>query len=124
MPTLAQIANALGGEVTGRQVRAPGPGHTDADRSLSVSIGADGDILVHSFASDDPLQCKDYVRSRLGMPAWEPKRRKPMNRHAAPEEKIRRAYSKASRTEVARYDYVGLDGVPLYQVRRYEPKTF
>jgi putative DNA primase/helicase len=27
---------------------------------------------VHSFAGDDPIQCKDYVRTRLGLPAWQP----------------------------------------------------
>jgi hypothetical protein len=29
-------------------------------------------FLVHSFAGDDPIQCKDYVRARLGLPAWQP----------------------------------------------------
>jgi hypothetical protein len=29
-------------------------------------------FLVHSFAGDDPIQCKDYVRGRLGLPAWQP----------------------------------------------------
>src|SRR5262249_24880715 len=28
--------------------------------------------LVHSFAGDDPIKCKDYVRHRLGLPAWQP----------------------------------------------------
>jgi hypothetical protein len=31
-----------------------------------------GGFLVHSFAGDDPIQCKDYVRTRLGLPAWQP----------------------------------------------------
>jgi hypothetical protein len=25
---------------------------------------------VHSFAGDDPIECKDYVRGRLGLPSW------------------------------------------------------
>ena len=33
--SLPQIANALGGEITGNNVRAPGPSHSPADRSLS-----------------------------------------------------------------------------------------
>jgi hypothetical protein len=31
-----------------------------------------GGFLVHSFAGDDPIQCKDYVRARLGLSAWRP----------------------------------------------------
>jgi hypothetical protein len=29
-------------------------------------------FVVHSFAGDDPLVCKDYVRQRLGLPEWQP----------------------------------------------------
>jgi hypothetical protein len=54
----------------------PGPGHSLADRSLSVKIiptntAGDG-FVVHSFAGDDPMQCRDYVRERLGLPSWRP----------------------------------------------------
>ncbi len=35
---LRTIARALGGEVQGRQVLAPGPNHGRSDRSLSVRI--------------------------------------------------------------------------------------
>jgi putative DNA primase/helicase len=72
MIDLRQIAAALGGEVCGQQVRAPGPNHSPRDRSLSVLLTADGFIIVNSFAGDNPLACKDYVRSRLGMPPWQP----------------------------------------------------
>jgi hypothetical protein len=71
---LRSIARALGGEVAGRQVIAPGPGHSRSDRSLSVKLDAtapDG-FLVYSHAGDDWKDCRDYVRSRLGLPAWEP----------------------------------------------------
>jgi hypothetical protein len=71
-PTLAEIQRCLGGEISNGKVRAPGPGHSDADRSLLVSL-SDSDpagFVVHSFAGDDPIQCKDYVRERLGMPKW------------------------------------------------------
>jgi hypothetical protein len=37
-PTFAGIALALGGEVHGREVLAPGPGHSAKDRSLSVTL--------------------------------------------------------------------------------------
>ena len=71
---LCAIARALGGEVSGRRVLAPGPQHSPKDRSLCVSLAPamPGGFLVHSFAGDDPIQCKDYVRARLGLPAWQP----------------------------------------------------
>jgi Toprim domain-containing protein len=71
---LRTIARALGGEVSGRRVLAPGPQHSPKDRSLCVSLAPalPGGFLVHSFAGDDPIQCKDYVRARLGLPAWQP----------------------------------------------------
>jgi putative DNA primase/helicase len=70
MTTLPAIARALGGEVRGRQVLAPGLGHSRRDRSLSIRLdpGAPGGLLVHSFAGDDPLVAKDYVRQQLGLP--------------------------------------------------------
>jgi putative DNA primase/helicase len=74
MLTMQALARALGGEISGRQVLAPGPGHRPQDRSLAIRIepGAPGGFVAHSFAGDDPIQCKDYVRARLGLPAWQP----------------------------------------------------
>lgn len=71
-----QIAAVLGGEVSGREVLAPGPGHSPKDRSLSIKLdsAAPDGMLVYSFAGDDPLECKDYVRERLGLARWEPQR--------------------------------------------------
>jgi putative DNA primase/helicase len=71
MSDLRQIAAALGGEVCGQQVRAPEPGHSPRDRSLSVRLTADG-FIVNSFAGDDWQTCRDYVRGRLGLPQWQP----------------------------------------------------
>ena len=71
---LRSIARALGGEISGRQILAPGPGHSRGDRSLSVCIepeAPDG-FLAHSFAGDDPIICKNYIRRQLGLPEWEP----------------------------------------------------
>jgi putative DNA primase/helicase len=72
--SLMAIAKALGGVVNGRSVLAPGPGHSAKDRSLSVTPSATAScgFLVHSFAGDDPRICKDYVRGRLGLPAFAP----------------------------------------------------
>jgi hypothetical protein len=71
---LRTIARALGGEISGRQILAPGPGHSRFDRSLSIRIepAAPGGFVVHSFAGDDPIVCKDHVRQRLGLPEWKP----------------------------------------------------
>jgi putative DNA primase/helicase len=71
---LRTIACAVGGEVSGRQVLAPGPGHSARDRSLSIKIepNAPDGFIVHSFAGDDAIICKDHVRHRLGLPEWEP----------------------------------------------------
>ena len=70
MSELHDWARALGGEVSGGQVRCPGPGHNPKDRSLSVTIGKDGQPVVNSFAGNDWQECKDYVRSNLGFPAF------------------------------------------------------
>ena len=69
MTNLSAIARALGGEVHGRQVLAPGLGHSCRDRSLAIRLDprAPGGLLVHSFAGDDPLVAKDHVRAVLGL---------------------------------------------------------
>src|SRR5215813_9215059 len=75
LPSLKQIARALSGEVAGDHVRAPGPGHSRTDRSLSVKIdpSAPDGFVVHSFSpSDDPIACKDYVRQKVGLPEFKP----------------------------------------------------
>jgi putative DNA primase/helicase len=68
------IARILGGTVTGRDsANVPGPGHSPNDRSLSIklSAGAPSGFIVHSHAGDDPIDCRDYVRSRLGLGPWQ-----------------------------------------------------
>jgi hypothetical protein len=65
------VARVLCGNVTGRNVVAPGPGHSRADRSLSIKIDAtapDG-FRCHSFAGDDWRACRDHVRAALGLVA-------------------------------------------------------
>jgi putative DNA primase/helicase len=72
--TLQTIARALGGEVSGRQVLAPGPGHSPKDRSLAVSISNDAPdgFILYSHSGDDWRECRDYVRGKLGLPSWQP----------------------------------------------------
>jgi hypothetical protein len=64
-----EVASAIGGEATGSNVMAPGPGHSRIDRSLSIKIDStalDG-FIVHSFAGDSPFVCREYVRAALGL---------------------------------------------------------
>ena len=69
IPSLQEFAAALGGEISGLDVVAPGPGHSSVDRSMSVRPvdGAPDGFVVHSFAGDDPIDCKNYVREKLGL---------------------------------------------------------
>ena len=72
--SIEAIARALGGRVrSGSEILCPGPGHSAHDRSLAVrfSCGAPEGFVVHSFAGDDPLQCRHHVRARLGLTPWE-----------------------------------------------------
>jgi hypothetical protein len=125
--SLQQIARALNGEIRGNQVVAPGPGHSAADRSLSVKISdSSEDIVVHSFAGDDPVECKKYVRERCGLPSFKPNG----NRHSDQDmtRMIQEAIASQNREPrskpVAMYNYENRDGTLLYQVLRYQPKTF
>lgn len=69
MMDLHTAARLLNGEVSGRGILCPGPGHSRRDRSLSVlfSPSAPGGFIVRSFAGDDDLLAKDDVRHRLGL---------------------------------------------------------
>ena len=72
---LRTIARALGGDVTGRNcVSAPGRGTRRTTARLSVRLDADAPdgFVVNSFAGDDWVLCRDYVRQRLGLPEWRP----------------------------------------------------
>lgn len=74
---LRTIARALGGEVQGRQVLAPGPNHSRRDRSLSVRLSAQSPTgyIVFSHAGDDFRDARDYVAAKLGLgsDAWRTK---------------------------------------------------
>ena len=92
--SLHQAARALGGEIVGAQIVAPGPGHSPRDRSLRVAISASSPqgFIAHSFAGDDWQTCRDYVASRLGLdwdgwkrdrPDPEPNVKPPIDQQAA-----------------------------------------
>ena len=64
------IVSVMGGAVTGRNsCSVPGPGHSKADKSLSIRIDPADPLgfKVHSFAGDDWQTCRDYVAATLGL---------------------------------------------------------
>jgi hypothetical protein len=71
--------------------------------------------VVHSFAGDDPLRCRDYVNDKLGLPEWKPTE---TNSHG-----INGSAAAASKV-VATYDYRDAAGQLAYQVIRKQPKAF
>jgi hypothetical protein len=87
---LASIARVLGGEINGGQVLCPGPGHSPKDRSLSIRLdpSAPDGFVTHSFAGDDAIACRDYVRDRFGMPAFKPNGHKTERHEPEPSSQI------------------------------------
>jgi RecA-family ATPase len=119
MHDVRAAARALGGDVSGRDgVVCPGPGHSRQDRSLSVSFDptAPDGFVVHSFAGDDPIICKDHVRDKLGIDAFKPsgKAANGTGKHAP----------NGDGRVVATYVYTDQDGAPLYRVSRLASKKF
>jgi RecA-family ATPase len=130
---LQSLARALGGVISNGQVLAPGPGHSPTDRSLSVKPdpSAPGGFLTHSFAGDNAIQCRDYVRSRCGLPAFKPNGENGRRRATSDEITALVASAAASQRRdkpkrpSATYRYVDETGALLYEVLRYDnPKTF
>jgi putative DNA primase/helicase len=116
MTALRDLAQRLGGDVSGDQVLCPGPPpHSAKDRSLAVKPNGPDDVLVFSFAGDDPLECLAYVRGRLGVAKPERERRsapKPPSR--PPSDAWRAIWDEAHhprRTLVERY--LASRGLPL-----------
>ena len=115
-----QVARALGGKARGKQVTAPGPGHSRLDRSLAVTVDAhapDG-FVVYSHAGDDPIRCRDHVRDRLGLGTWKPRAK---GNGAAGSTNGRKT---SDAKLIAAYTYMSETGEPYLRVLRYEPKTF
>ncbi|SIN88740.1 Virulence-associated protein E [Bradyrhizobium erythrophlei] len=109
--SVEQIVAALGGQVTGRDAcNVPGPGHSAKDKSLSIKIDptAPDGFLVYSHAGDAGIECKDWIRQKLGLPQWTP------------------ADQKASGPNAGMTDYLykKADGTPYLRVRRTADKRF
>jgi RecA-family ATPase len=141
--TLRQIATAMGGEVSGKQVLCPGPSHSAQDRSLSIAPSNETElgVMFNSFAGDTFEACADHFRKKMGLPDFAPNGKG--NGHAAapqlPSDAVRKAANARKRAALAKhaaqaagdgekkiaavYDYC--DGSTLlYQVVRYSPKSF
>lgn len=63
------ITRAKGGDWRGHGGLIPGPGHSAADRSMSVTNRGLDDVLLYSFAGDDELAFKDRLRAEGLLPA-------------------------------------------------------
>jgi hypothetical protein len=131
MFTLETLRKSLGGKITNGQLLCPGPGHSAKDESLSIKLDprAPDGMLVYSFAGDDPIVCKDYIREKCGLPPFKPNGKAHLRRRT--DEEVERALkaaimrSSAGKSNVvARYDYTDRVGALLYQVERLEPKSF
>jgi hypothetical protein len=119
LPSIDKIAEALGGDVTNGKALVPGPGHSAEDRSLAIkcdSAAPDG-FMVHSFAGDDPIVCRDHVRRKLGLPEFKSKEKKKS-------EKRNGARKPAWSPIIDRYVYRQADGTPYLQVCRTAAKGF
>jgi putative DNA primase/helicase len=65
---LRAIAQALGGEIAGGQVKAPGPGHSPRDRSMTVRPNPEkrSGFDIYSHAGDEFAECYRRVREAIG----------------------------------------------------------
>lgn len=63
MIDLAELAKRAGGSFNGTDAVIPGPGHSKADRSLSLTIGRRGRLIAHSFAGDDKAAIDMHLKS-------------------------------------------------------------
>jgi AAA domain len=84
-----------------------------ASLSIRLDDKAPDGFVVHSFAGDDPIRCRDYVREKAGLPGFKPNG----GRRSSPQRSARAKI-------VATYDYTDVDGALLYQVVRLDPKDF
>lgn len=79
MLTLNAIARALGGQVSGREVLCPTPGHSKRDRGTAIRIaeGAPDGVLVACYNGGwrEAAQVKDALRAAGLLPAYDGARR-------------------------------------------------
>jgi putative DNA primase/helicase len=98
--------------------------------SRSIPTRRDG-FVCHSFANDDPITCKDYVRAAWGLPEWKPNGGNKTRSGIDIEKAIAaalvaqtRSTAKPAKRIVKTYNYTTADGALSYQNVRLEPKNF
>ncbi|MDF8335092.1 toprim domain-containing protein [Novosphingobium cyanobacteriorum] len=98
MLTLQSIAQALGGQICGREVLAPTPGHSKHDRGTAVRLapGAPDGLLVACYNGGwhEVAQVKDALRNAGILPGWDGHKRELTQ---AEREAIRRAVAERER---------------------------
>ena len=131
MLTLESLQRCLGGKISNGQLRCPGPGHSAADESLSIKLdpNAPDGFVAHSFADDDPIVCRDYIREKCSQAPWKPNgngraRRSEDEVEAALATAIKRQSADSKSRVVCAYPYSDEGGTLLYEVVRLEPKSF
>src|SRR5262249_58424169 len=72
-------------------------------------------FVVHSFAGDDPITCRDHVRAKLGLSTFKPKKKTNGKTKGA---------SKPWSPVITHYVYRQADGTPYLQVCRTQAKQF
>lgn len=128
MPVLVieEVCAALHGRLTrdnkGKPViRCAGPGHSAKDLSLSVWVDDDEPdgfgVLSFSDQDQDINAIRDWIRQRIGLPAWKPNGS--ANGHAKPN-----GTGKPRGEIVAKYLYQSVAGDPVLLVNRTKNKEF
>ena len=112
MLTLACIAQALGGKVSGREVLCPTPGHSARDRGTAIRLvdGAPDGVLVTCYngGQAEALMVKDSLRAAGLLPGWDGKRReltpaeREAIRHAEAEREREKLHAQANAAQIAR----------------------
>jgi hypothetical protein len=110
-------------------VRAPGAGHSPADRSLiKLDRNAADGFVAHSFAHDDPIMGRDYVREKAGVSSGRADvegHRRSSDVRAAQVAELARSRNEPTRWEiVAEYVSQLADDTPYLRVRRTADKQF
>jgi hypothetical protein len=123
LPSINEIAQIMGGDVTGDEALVPGPGHSPEDRSLAIKLdnAAQEGFVLHSFAGDDPIVCRDHVRKKLGLPKFEPKKK---TGGSSGKNKKGNGGAKPWSPVIAKYVYREAGGTPYLQVCRTAAKGF
>src|SRR5262249_38194060 len=119
LPSINKIAEVFGGDVANGEALVPGPGHSAEDRSLSIKLdsAAPDGFVVHSFAGDNAIACRDHVRRKLGLPEFKSKEKKRSDKNNG-------ARKPASSPTIDRYVYRQADGTRYLQVCRTAAKGF